>query len=181
MNVMVWLIVALGLGTAFCIYKFFDSRKKQIKTEIPDKSDKKAVIDDDKPTKTTVKDVLDSKTTRDCYVYVDKIRRVMIKPVLESELTKIREIYGSLGRLWNREGQQLYALNENPDGTYVPVEKFMSTDLKNSPRKAFLATQQQETESYFANKDNRSFIQKYGAILLFAGVVFFIMFMWVKG
>ena len=180
MNVGTFLIIALILGAGFCIVKFISSRHK--KPLVIDKNEKPTIdVDMDKPTKETVKDVLEAHGSRDCYVYIDKVRKVTVQPVPETELIKVRDQYGSLGRLWNRDGVSLYALNENPDGSYIPVEKFMSNDLRNSPRKAFLATQQQEVEAYFANKDNRNFIQKYGAILLFCGVVFFIMFMWVKG
>lgn len=134
------------------------------------------VVDMDKPTTETMQDVIDDLEERECYVYTDATRRASIRIVPGAALKAVRKEYGSLGRLWNMDGKPLYALNLDTNGHYTPCEKFMREDMLNSPRRAYIATQQQAVTIYYQPKDTRNILQKYGAILLFVAVVLFFMF-----
>jgi hypothetical protein len=124
-----------------------------------------------------VQNVIDEHEQHEALVCVDATRRLQLRTVSGADMSKVIAKYGSPGRLWNLDGKEVYALDLDTDGQHVPFETFMNADLLNSPRKAFIATQQQAVARYFESKDDRNILQKYGAILLFAGAVIFVMFM----
>lgn len=170
------IIAALLLAVVVSLWVFLTTRHKKQATPTKGTSVAKAVGMDE-PTTETVQDIIDEHDERECYVYVDATRRATNRMVSGRDLKTIIKEFGSPGRLWNMDGKPVYALNLDTNGHYAPCESFMREDLLNSPRRAYIATQQQAVDVYFQNKDSRNILQKYGAILLFVLAVFFIMFM----
>jgi hypothetical protein len=109
----------------------------------------------------------------------DNFTRTVKTGMLPAEgVRQIRKDYGNLGRRWEYNGEWVYSVVRLVTGKYVPTQQYMTLSLDNPPERLHRALQQQETEAFYRVRDNRSVLAKYGAYLLFAGVVIVILFLW---
>lgn len=111
-------------------------------------------------------------------VYDNRTRRIYNRMLPASDVRQIRRDFGNLGRMWYWNNEWRYAVVRLVDGTCRPVQNYMTRSLDNPPEKLHRALQQEETEALFSPRDNRGVLTKYGAYLLFAGVVIGILFIW---
>lgn len=170
---MIYVLMVLIFGVIGCVLIYFDKRKKVRNFKvIPTKQ-----LGTKAAKAQTIDEYMNEIVAVDAYVYQDASRRAINVTIPGDTVKIIRKEFGSLGRLWNQDGSQVYAFEQEVNGHYIPVERAFSSDMANPPQKGFRATQQQKTERFFTSKDNRNLFQKYGHILLFAGVVLFIMFL----
>ena len=111
-------------------------------------------------------------------IYDNSARTVASGMLTANEVRQVRKDYGNLGRRWFRDGRWLYAVVRLVDGKCVPLQQYMTLSLKNPPERLHRALQQEETEAFYKPRDSRSILAKYGAYLLFAGIVVVILFLW---
>jgi hypothetical protein len=88
---------------------------------------------------------------------------------------EIRQKHGNLGRKWFRENKWLYALNKKESGEYVPVSVPQTMD--DPPSELHRALMQQEIDIVFDVQSAKSFMQKWGHVLLFVGAIVFVIFL----
>jgi hypothetical protein len=124
------------------------------------------------------KDYIDKLVEVPARIYDNATRTIKNGMLSAKEVRNIREKYGNLGRRWYQDGDWRYAIVRLNDGTCKPVQHYMSASLKNPPERLHRALQQEETETFYKPRDNRSVLAKYGHYILFAGVVIVILFLW---
>jgi hypothetical protein len=112
-------------------------------------------------------------------VYDNILRSAYMDTIPASTVATIKEYNGSLGRRWMREGEWVYALNKTTEGNYVPV--YPSFDMDFQPTKVHRALMQQEVAICYDMKMPQNFMEKYGKILVWSGIIVFIMFLAVRG
>jgi len=106
----------------------------------------------------------------------DNMRRAIYNETLDGEIVdEIKRNFGSLGRRWNRDGTELYAVTKTVDEEYIPVSQYMKIIRDNPPSLLHGALVQPQTSIAFNVKIQRSMMQKWGPILLFAGAGIFAM------
>ncbi len=166
-------LMAIGFAVIACAVYFFRNRR-------PHKSNSTRVIE---TTKQEIKvdksaDFMDSLVEVPARIYDNATRTVKNAMLDAASVRKIRQEYGNLGRRWFRDGEWRYAIVRLTSGDCIPLQQFMNLSLKNPPERLHRALQQEETESFYRPRDNRSTLAKYGPYLLFAGVVIVILFLW---
>lgn len=163
MNLTVFYILAgvISIGLGFFFYKDKIFKKKRLSEE-----EIKAIKTDE------VKPKSDPTFSR---IY-DNLRRAIYNETLPGEtIDEIKSKYGNLGRRWNRDGNELYTFVKTVDEEYIPVSRYMKITRDNPPSLLHGALIQPQTAIAFNVKIQRNFMQKWGPILLFAGVGIFCM------
>lgn len=92
-------------------------------------------------------------------------------------LDKIILDHETLGRKWNRYGEKLYAFNRRLDGSFKPV--IPTVDLENPSSFLLGAISHPYIPMNWNAKKQPSFLSKYGGVLLFAGLCFAGVFLYV--
>jgi len=174
---LLWMLIGIVLAIIFLVWFYFRPEKKRTPVEkhatrIREKSDEPQ----DKIFEKMEDDGIIPVQAR---VYDDFTRNIYNTTIPVADVRKIRQQYDNLGRKWLFQNKWVYALNKNADGSYIPVP--ITETMDNPPSKLHRALYQPEVDIVFNVQPERNLLQKYGAILLFAGVCLFIMFMMVKG
>lgn len=172
-------LMAIGFAVIFSVWYFIKHRK-------PKKSTSSRIVENTKQTATapalpkdeSPADFVDSLVEVPARIYDNATRTVKNAMLDATSVRKIRQTYGNLGRRWFRDGEWRYAIVRLMSGECIPLQQFMVLSLKNPPERLHRALQQEETESFYKPRDNRSALAKYGPYLLFAGVVIVILFLW---
>jgi len=106
----------------------------------------------------------------------DNLRRAIYNEMVPGTVVdEVKTAYKSLGRRWNRDGQEMYAFCKKLDGDYIPTEQYMKNTRDNPPSWLHGALSQPYTAIAFNVKVNTNFMRKWGAVLLFAGFGIFAM------
>lgn len=100
-------------------------------------------------------------------VYDNETRTVYNATIPAKIVREIRLKYSNLGRKWFREGKWLYALNKKENGEYAPVTVPQTMD--DPPSELHRALMQQEIDIVYNVESGKSFMQKWGHVLLFTG------------
>ena len=114
----------------------------------------------------------------------DSITRSVYDTTLLGEVVRdIKGLYKSPGRMWNKNGKWLYAINKYSianaeEPKYRPVEVLMSATRSNPPSKVHRALMQQEVGIVYDVREEKSIMQKLVPILVFCGAMIMVMFMW---
>ena len=178
--VMSYALVLLVFGAVGCVIYFLRHKKNKkhgTARMVPAVETKKNSPKNSK-FEVPVDDFIDNLVEVPARIYDNATRSVKNGMLSANEVRQIRKDFGNLGRRWYQNGDWRYAAVRLSDGTCKPVQKYMSLSLKNPPERLHRALQQEETESFYKPRDNRSVLAKYGAYLLFAGAVIVILFLW---
>lgn len=112
-------------------------------------------------------------------IYDNIKRRVYLDNITGDDIDEIKNKCSSLGRLYNYRGKSVYAFVKTIEEKFVPLAFYMSRSMENPPARLWDALQQQEVHIIFNVQPPKSFMQKYGAILLFVFGICFLGFMMV--
>jgi hypothetical protein len=180
-----FIIALVVLGIGFAIYKAFFSKRR------PPKTDKPITPKDEIPSDSVdgsgeegsyteaQKTIIEGKFVPVIARIYDNNLRVARMGTLDAKaVQQIRKDFHNLGRKWLWNNDWVYAVCLMANGDYCPVSRYMTEYLGNPPEKLHRALQQEETEVYFAARDDRTTLQKYGVYILFAIVALVVLFFW---
>jgi hypothetical protein len=173
-NTIIVIAISALLALVFVFWYYFNTRNVEVRHKEASRKSQKRLTED---VLGELED--DGILPVQARIYDDANRTIYCATIEAEDVRKIRNKHKNLGRKWLYQNRWLYALNKNTDGTYVPVN--IADSMDNPPSKLYRAIYQPEVDIVFNVQPERNLLQKYGAILLFAGVCLFIMFMMVKG
>lgn len=175
-----YIIIGLLFGIVGCVWYFISHRKptKSSATHVIERKAQPVTLPSDNHKAEEPAGFIDNLVEVPARIYDNLTRTVKNGMLPASDVRQIRQDYGNLGRRWFRDNEWRYSIVRLTNGKCIPTQQFMTLSLKNPPERLHRALQQEETESFYKPRDNRSLLAKYGAYLLFAGVVIVILFLW---
>lgn len=112
-------------------------------------------------------------------IYNSITRTVYNATISGGEVAAIVTKYSTLGRKWNRDGKQLYALDYNADRTYSP--RIMPITPNNPPSKLHRALNHPGIALWFNVQRGKNFVEKWGWAIAFAVGAFFCIWVAIQG
>lgn len=168
---MTYIIPIAGAGVLFGVYYFlFKKKPMPLKQEITEVSTQAKEGEEEKDKKE--EEVFEAVEAR---IYDNYTRSIYNSIIQGGTVKEIRKLFGNLGRKWFKDGQWLYALNKSEEGLYSPV--VVPATMKEPPSKLHRALVQHAIGIMYDVKEERGLLQKYMPILIWTGVMIFIMFM----
>ena len=110
-----------------------------------------------------------------CRVADNNTGRIANILVPYKDIKKTLETYHTLGRQWKRDNKDVYALCKLKDGTYKPI--IPPNKISHSPADLHGDLQFPEVAVLMDMREEKAFFAKYGQVLVWAGVMGFIIFM----
>jgi hypothetical protein len=165
---MALIYITIGVTTlGFLMFWWFKRRK--VKT---DKHDDAVIQSENKTGEAKTGEPEIKSTTQPMGALVfDDISGTFYKMQLAGKyIDQIRNRQESLGRQWDYLGEKLIAVNRNLDGSYERVTP--TVDFENPSSKLRRAITFPYNEYNWGIKKKSSFMAKYGGVLLFAGLCF---------
>jgi len=152
------------------VYILFHMRgKKKLKSNIP--QDFRKVIPLHQEEGVNDEQLEETYEPQEARIYNSITRTVYNATISGEEVAAIVTKYSTLGRKWNRDGKQLYALDYNADRTYSPRE--MPGTPENPPSKLHRALNHPGIALWFNVQKGKSLFEKWGWAIGFAIGAFF--------
>lgn len=117
--------------------------------------------------------------SRRARVYDTVSRTISTETISGETIKNIKDTYGNLGRMWNKDGERLYAFVKLNEDDYKPAERYFDMSRENPPSRLYRALTQPSTAMVFDVRAPSQFMRKWGPVLLFAAGALFIMMLMV--
>ena len=170
-TITIYLIVVPVFLLVFGGYLYLGKRKKD---KTPPPASESHINDDKSENGEAVEETIEPVEAR---IYDNITRLCFNRNLSVEEIKEIRTEHGNLGRKVLRFGDWIYAINRYLDESGVeklrPV--YVTQTMEHPPSKLHRALTQNAVEIAYDVRDQKGFMEKYGKVLLFVGVVLFLM------
>jgi len=170
------ILIAICAGVVYYFYQ--SSHKKRVGIA---QAKEAAPADDDKLPEVELASVKQFPKNQPvlCFILDNIIGREYNAYVNYKAIVKTMTKWGTLGRVWNRDGKSVLALFKTDDNEYKPLVK--PTNIINAATTLWEDTQQHEVPILFDVSEDKSFMDKYGVWIWWLAVMAFIGVMYVQG
>jgi hypothetical protein len=166
------LYAILGAGILIAGFIYLMRKRSKKKVEGYDKTPEKQGSD-----KEDDKELVASGYTRPITARIaDNTNRTIYTADISGEdVKKIYETYGTLGRQWNREGKFVYGMVKLAERQYKPIA--IPATANCPPEKLHYDMEQPEIPVIMDMREEKNFLDKYGKLLVWGGIMAFMIFM----
>jgi len=107
---------------------------------------------------------------------LDNVKRaVYYETIPAGDVGVIIANYHNLGRQWKRDGKDIYGMIKVGEHDYKPIP--VKSRSNNPPEKLHFDMEQPEIPIIMDMREEKNFLQKYGMVLVWGGIMAFIMFL----